>query len=333
MKRTIFILTSTLVFATPGVGANIGPVNSADVTVYSYPDPPQDPNNLPTSPANVPVTALTYSQYGSTSIDQTFSGTAPKGPVGLFPNQYSMHILADATPTAVHAAFQTTYDGFQGSNLFPVFYQDAQGNVTTGQSLDSYLYTFMQETIDASGPGTGSYSLTLLLHLSGSNTNSWFYGGPGGPQPTTLGAFEAMIDEPTNSTGQVIEFRSDGSYNQDISVSLPVPLNSTAYFAYGFNFAQYAPEWGDLQLAENTFLAGSIDYSYASTAALDKIIVSLPAGSDPSQYTVTFGTGANYNVAFQVAPAAVPEPSGVLLLSLGLPAPAIIGWRRRVHRT
>jgi hypothetical protein len=328
MNRLLAGFGFVLASAIPALGGVIGPVNAADLTFWSYPDPPQDFDNLPSSPDGVPLNVSAFYQYGAAPIDQTFSGTAPLGMIGNQANEYSIRVLADASPAAVRAAFQTTYNQFQGSNISPPFYLDGdqvrQGDQPQIGALDAY----MQDSVTVHGPGLGGFTLTLVVHFDGSNSSTWLdYGGPGGPNPATVGAVFVDI---LPGGGEAINFRDNGTYDQFIQATSTALLDSPSLFVYGFAFSQYSSRWGDLQQAQSTFLTGTIDYDFSATARLEKVLITLPSGSDPRQYTAEFGSGAIYNVEFVVSAAAVPEPKSATLLGLGAAMLTVMGWSRRL---
>lgn len=315
MKQTLAIL---VLFSTvPAWGGSIGPVNSADVTLWSYPNPLQDLDNLPSSPDGVSLDASSFHQNGSAPIDVTFSGTAPQG------GSYSMRVLADASAAGVHAAFQTSYDGYRGSNLFGPLYLNGD-QVFQGSKPDiGYVNSTMYDSLNVAGPGAGNYSVTLIVHFDGSNSSPWQYASIGAPVPSPYGA--VIADNFPN--GEVVEFRQDGSYDQTLSSTTSHAMGESAYFAYGFGFAQYSPSWLDFEQAQNTFLSGTMDFNFSSTATVQKVLITLPAGSDPNQYSATFGSGADYNVEFVTASAVVPEPASALLFLLA--AATCVGFRLR----
>jgi hypothetical protein len=320
MKQAIALLV--LLSSVPAWGGSIGPVNSADVTLWSYPSPPQDMNNLPSSPDGVSLDASSFHQDGSAPIDVTFSGTAPQG------GNYSMHVLADASAAGVHAAFQTSYDSYRGSNLFGPLYLNGD-QVFQGSKPDiGYVNSTMYDSLNVAGPGAGNYSATLVVHFDGSNSSPWAYASIGAPEPSPYGA--VIADSFPN--GEAVEFRQDGSYDQILSSTSSHPIGESAFFAYGFGFAQYSPSWLDLEQAQNTLLSGTMDFNFSSTATVEKVLITLPAGSDPHQYSATFGSGANYNVEFVVGGAVVPEPTSALLFLLA--AATCVGARlRKFNRT
>jgi hypothetical protein len=186
--------------------------------------------------------------------------------------------------------------------------------------------TVVDELLTVTGPGGGTYNLTYVLNVSGSAASGMAINNDY-LAPTTSGAIKAYGSDPY---GDYIELPKNGSLNQTVHLTVQANMNSPTFTRLAMDFQTYMLEPGyyltDEQAAE-TFLSGSILWNYETTAQISKLIVELPVGADPANYTFAAESGTPYNVEFRVV--AVPEPSSIVIFA-GLGTIWIVLGTRRV---
>jgi hypothetical protein len=312
---SLCVLLAILATKRPAVA---GPSVSSwyEVEIWKFPDPEQDPSNLPSDPADI-----TYNENyvsGSAvdeSFDLTFSGDAPRSGTGG-PSQYSIRVAANSDFTHLRASYETTLTNFLASNWRPGFYDDGSGiSVDGNPGTRGYVATVVDEVLTVSGPGGGTYNLTYVLNVSGSATSAMTINNDY-LAPTTSGAIKAYGSD---LYGDYIELPKNGSLNQTVFLTVQGNINAPTFTRLAMDFQNYMLEPGyyltDEQAAE-TFLSGSILWNYETTAEIAKLIVELPVGADPANYTFAAESRTPYNFEFRVA---VPEPS-IIVIFAGLGA-------------
>ena len=331
-----------LIFACLGFGlvnlprADAGPVvtNWYHVELWRFPDQPQDlsdPSSLPTDPDEIPYNESVYSETTSNPVDLNLGGDAPlSGSAGN--SRHEVRVRANSDATHLRAAFETTLSNFQVSNFRPGYYVDSDGNVQADLgdwSGQTFVATFLDELLTLSGPATGQSSLTYVLSLSGSNSTNIAVSGAGADylEAWTGGVISAYGAE---LYGPYLELPKNATIAQPASLTVQLNTNAPTFTRLAMKLDNYLLGYtsflSDEQAAE-TFLDGGIYWNYESTATIEKLIVTLPAGANPLEYTLTAESGTDYNVEFQVRqPNPVPEPSTFALFCVGLAG--VAGCRR-----
>ena len=297
---------TVLTIGGPAVAGQVGVSNWYEVEIWKFPDPAQDSSNLPSNPAHI-----TYNQnYVSGSLvdesfDLTFSGDAPRsGAVG--PSQYSIRVAANSDFTHLRASYETTLTDFLASNWRPGFYDDGTGATVDGNpGTRGYVATLVDELLTVTGPGGGTYGLTYVLNVSGSASSAMTINSDY-VASTTSGAIKAYGSD---LYGDYIELPKNGSFNQTVFLTVQGNLNAPTFTRLAMDFQNYMQEPGytltDEQAAE-TFLSGSILWNYETTAEIAKLIIELPVGADPADYSFAAESNTPYNVEFRVADVPMP---------------------------
>jgi hypothetical protein len=316
-----------LMFASVPLQASlIGITSWYEVEIWKFPDPVQDPSNLPSDPADIPYNQRVEADHTSLSFDRTFQGEAPRSAAGLT-SEYSVRVAANSDFKNLRAAYETTLTNFLASNWRPGFYDDGSGSQMDGNwGSSGIMATVIDDVVTLVGPGSGTYDLTYVLWLSGSNISSLDTDFDVGLTPTTVGVVSAYG---SNLYGPYFELPQDQVVGQFVSLTVQANMGSPTPTRLAMSFQTYVIPPGlyfpDDQAASILY-NGSILWDYESTATIRKLIVDLPSGADPTQYSLLFGSGTNHDVEFRVNNHPVPEPSSIAVFG-GL---ALLGfWRSR----
>jgi hypothetical protein len=286
---------------------------------WRFPDPPQDwtdPSSLPTDPDSIEYNESVYSDSTSNPVDLSVGGDTPRsGPAGT--SRHEIRVKANSDATHLRAAFETRLSNFQASNLRPGYYLDGDGNVQVDfgdWSGQTFVATFIDELFTLSGPSSGMSNLTYVLHLSGSNTSNVAVSGTGFIEPVTGGVISAYGAE---LYGPYLELPKNSAIAQTATLTVQLNLNAPTFTRLAMNLHNdligFNSNLTDEEAA-TTFLDGEILWNYETTASIEKLIVELPAGANPLDYTLMAQSGTNYNVEFRV----VPEPSAIALLLVAI---------------
>jgi hypothetical protein len=297
----------------------IGITNWYHVELWRFPDPPQDVSNLPGTPEEITYNESVHTEFTSQSFDKVFEGDAPRSGPGMT-SQISTRVAANSDFTHLRAAFHTTVAEFQASNFRPGYYEDAEGShADLGDwSGQTFVATVVDELFTLTGPGPSTYDLTYVLNVSGSNTSNVTVSGSGYLEPWTSGIISAYGSE---TYGPYFELPHNDAVNQTVFLTVQANNNAPTFTRLAMSFSNYLlgyPNWLSDDEAAVTFLDGSFLWDYDTTASIEKLIVGLPLGADPADYTFTAGSGTNYNVEFRTSGSPVPEPGMFCLFAVGL---------------
>jgi hypothetical protein len=259
----------------------------------------------------------------SDPVDLTVGGDTPRsGAAGT--SRHEIRVKANSDATHLRAAFETKLNNFQASNFRPGYYLDGDGNVQADfgdWSGQTFVATLIDELFTLAGPGSGMSSLTYVLNLSGSNTSSVAVSGTGYLEPVTGGVISAYGAE---LYGPYLELPKNSTIAQTATLTVQLNLNSPTFTRLAMNLHNdligFNTNLSD-EDAATTFLDGDILWNYETTASIERLIVELPPGANPLDYTLTAQSGTNYNVEFRV----VPEPSAIALLLVAAMALAFRG--------
>jgi hypothetical protein len=289
------------------------------VEAWRFPDPPQDrtdPSSLPTDPDSIQYTENVHSDYTSNPVDLTVGGDTPRSSAAGT-SRHEIRVKANSDAMHLRAAFETRLSSFQVSNFRPGYYLDGDGNVQADfgdWSGQTFVATFIDELFTLAGPSSGMSSLTYVLHLSGSNTSNVAVSGTGYIEPVTGGVISAYGAE---LYGPYLELPKNSAIAQTATLTVQLHLNAPTFTRLAMNLHNdligFNSNLSD-EDAATTFLDGDILWNYETTASIEKLIVELPPGANPLDYSLMAQSGTNYNVEFRV----VPEPSAIALLLVAI---------------
>jgi hypothetical protein len=273
---------------------------------------------LPSDPESIQYNESVYSDYTSDPVDLAVGADTPRsGTAGT--GRHEVHVKADSDFTHLRAAFETTLSNFQASNLRPGYFVDTEGNVQRDfgdWSGQTFVATFIDELFTLAGPGFGPSSLTYVLNLSGSNTTNVSVSGTGSDyvQPTTGGVISAYGAE---LYGPYIELPKNSTVAQTTSLTVQLNTNAPTATRLAMSLQNYLMGYDNFlsdEDAATTFLDGDIHWNYETTATIEKLIVTLPQGANPLDYSLSAQSGTAYNVQFRV----VPEPATFVVVLIGI---------------
>jgi hypothetical protein len=293
-----------------------------DLNIWRFPDPSQDPDNLPSDPSAINYNSnFVQSNIGPAPFNETYVGTTPLG--DGHQNSYDFHVIADSSFTELKAQLSTEFTDFSAANYTPGLYVNSDGDVVSDTNFNlGHVTSLVHDFIKVTGVG-GPIQLTMVFDLHGEVQADGGFGSYATNFPVAFG--ELVLGSFDFNADDRFLLNESGLLNQEVSLHTTILGDSESFIQYGLSLNAYLP---DLSLLPPGYAYnGILNFDIANTAVVKQIILTLPAGTNLANVQYQFGSGTRHNVLLRVN--SVPEPSSIALLFVGACCVAAARVRRK----